>query len=56
MKPEVIKDRMEVVGLTQAKLSEAAGCSSTQLSLFLKDEASLNSAALDKCFDTNGLI
>lgn len=55
MIPEVIKDRMEVVGLTQAKLSEAAGCSPTQLSLFLKDEASLNRAALDKCFDTLGI-
>lgn len=55
MIPEVIKDRMEVVGLTQAKLSEAAGCSPTQLSLFLKDEASLNRTALDKCFDTLGI-
>lgn len=52
---EVIKDRMEVVGLTQAKLSEVVGCSATQLSLFLKDEASLNRASLDKCFETLGI-
>lgn len=55
MIPEVIKSRMEVVGLTQAKLSEAIGCTPTQLSLFLKDEASLNRTALDKCFDILGI-
>lgn len=52
---EVVKNRMEVVGLTQAKLSEAIGCTPTQLSLFLKEEASLNRAALDKCFDILGI-
>ena len=55
MIPEVIKSRMEVVGLTQAKLSEAIGCTPTQLSLFLKNEASLNRTALDKCFDILGI-
>lgn len=55
MIPEVIKSRMEVVGLTQAKLSEAVGCTPTQLSLFLKDEASLNRTSLDKCFDILGI-
>lgn len=52
---EIIKDRMEVVGLTQAKLSEAIGCTPTQLSLFLKGEASLNRIALDKCFVILGI-
>lgn len=52
---EVIKSRMEVVGLTQAKLSEAIGCTPTQLSLFLKDEASLNRIALDKCLAILGI-
>ena len=51
----VIKDRMEVVGLTQANLAEAIGCTPTQLSLFLKDEASLNRKSLDKCFTTLGI-
>lgn len=52
---EVIKSRMEVVGLTQAKLSEAIDCTPTQLSLFLKDEASLNRTALEKCFEILGI-
>lgn len=55
MLPEVIRSRMEVVGITQAKLSEAIGCTPTQLSFFLKDEASLNRIALDKCFDILGI-
>lgn len=52
---EVIRDRMEVIGLTQAKLAEAIGCTPTQLSLFLKGEASLNRKALDKCFTVLGI-
>lgn len=52
---EVIKSRMEVVGLTQAKLSEAIDCTPTQLSLFLKGEASLNRTALEKCFEILGI-
>ena len=52
---EVIKNRMEIVGLTQAKLSESIGCTPTQLSLFLKDEASLNRTSLEKCFEILGI-
>ena len=55
MIPEVIKSRMEVVGLTQAKLSETIGCTPTQLGLFLKDEASLNRTSLEKCFENLGI-
>ena len=55
MIPEVIKSRMEVVGLTQAKLSESIGCTPTQLGLFLKDEASLNRTSLEKCFENLGI-
>lgn len=52
---DVLKDRMEVIGLTQAKLAEAIGCTPTQLSLFFKGEASLNRSALDKCFKILGI-
>lgn len=52
---EVIKQRMEGIGLTQAKLSEAIDCTPTQLGLFLKNEASLNKNALDKCFKILGI-
>lgn len=46
---------MEVIGLTQAKLSDSIGCTPTQLGLFLKNEASLNKDALDKCFRILGI-
>ena len=46
---------MQVVGLTQAKLAEVAGCTPTQLGLFLKSEASLNKDSLDKCLEVVGI-
>lgn len=52
---KVIKDRMEVVGLTQHKLAQSIGCTPTQLSLFLKGEASLNRVSLNRCFDVLGI-
>lgn len=52
---KVIKERMEVIGLTQAKLAEAIGCTPTQLGLFLRDEASLNKNSLNKCFQALGI-
>lgn len=52
---KVIKDRMEVVGLTQSKLSQQIGCTPTQLSLFLRGDASLNRHSLDKCFKVLGI-
>ena len=52
---KVIKDRMEVVGLTQAKLSQQIGCTPTQLSLFLRGNASLNRRSLDMCFRVLGI-
>lgn len=53
--PDVIKDRMELAGMTQAKLAEHIDCTPTQLSLFLKGEASLNRMSLEKCFKTLGI-
>lgn len=52
---KVIKERMEVVGLTQSKLSQQIGCTPTQLSLFLRGEASLNRHSLDECFRVLGI-
>lgn len=52
---EVIKERMEVVGMTQAKLAELTGSTPAQLSLFFKGEASLSRKALDKCFECLGI-
>lgn len=52
---KVIKERMEVVGLTQSKLSQQIGCTPTQLSLFLRGEASLNRHSLDDCFRVLGI-
>lgn len=55
MLPEVIKERMEVVGLTQAKLASTIGCTPTQLGLFIKGEASLNRECIDNCFKILGI-
>lgn len=52
---KVIKDRMEVVGLTQHRLAQSIGCTPTQLSLFLKGEASLNRNSLNQCFKVLGI-
>lgn len=52
---KLIKERMQVIGLTQARLAELVGCTPTQLGLFLKSEASLNRESLDKCLKVVGI-
>lgn len=52
---KLIKERMQVIGLTQAKLAEMVGCTPTQMGLFLKSDASLNREALDKCLQVVGI-
>ena len=52
---KLIKERMQVVGLTQAKVAEVAQCTPSQMGLFLKSEASLNRDALDKCLQVVGI-
>lgn len=52
---KLIKERMQVIGMTQAKLAEMVGCTPTQLGLFLKSEASLNRESLDKCLKVVGI-
>lgn len=51
----LIKERMQVVGLTQAKLAEMAQCTPTQMGLFLKSEASLNRESLDRSLQVVGI-
>lgn len=41
--------------MTQAKMAEVIGTTPSQTGLFLKDKASLNKDALDKCFHIIGL-
>lgn len=52
---QLIKERMQTIGLTQAKLAELSGCTPTQMGLFLKSEASLNRETLDKCLNVLGV-
>lgn len=52
---KLIKERMQVIGMTQAKLAEMVGCTPTQMGLFLKSEASLNRESLDKCLKVVGI-
>lgn len=52
---ETIKQRMEVVGWTQAKLAHEIDTTQNQLSLFLQGKSSLNITALNKCFDKLGI-
>lgn len=52
---KLIKERMQVIGLTQAKLAEMVCCTPTQMGLFLKSEASLNRESLDKCLKVVGI-
>jgi len=52
---QLIKERMQTIGLTQAKLAEMSGCTPTQMGLFLKSEASLNRETLDKCLKVLGI-
>lgn len=52
---KLIKERMQVIGLTQAKLAEMVGCTPTQMGLFLKSNASLNRESLDKCLKIVGI-
>lgn len=52
---QLIKERMQTIGLTQAKLAELSGCTPTQMGLFLKSEASLNRETLDKCLKVLGV-
>lgn len=52
---QLIKERMQTIGLTQAKLAEMSGCTPTQMGLFLKSEASLNHDTLDKCLKVLGV-
>ncbi|MDE5806871.1 MAG: helix-turn-helix domain-containing protein [Muribaculaceae bacterium] len=52
---DTIKQRMEVVGWTQAKLAREIETTQNQLSLFLQGKSSLNITALNKCFDKLGV-
>lgn len=52
---QLIKERMQTIGLTQAKLAELSGCTPTQMGLFLKSEASLNRETLDKSLKVLGV-
>ncbi len=51
----LIKERLQTIGLTQAKLAELSGCTPTQMGLFLKSEASLNRETLDRCLKVLGV-
>ena len=53
---DTIKQRMEVVGWTQAKLASEIDITQNQLSLFLQGKSSLNIKALNKCFDKLGIL
>ena len=51
----VIKTRMDVVGLTQARLAEEVGCTATQMGIFLKGSGFLNKASLEKSLSVLGV-
>ena len=52
---QLVKQRMEIAGLTQGKLAEASGCTPSQMGLFLKGKASLNRESMDKCMQYVGI-
>lgn len=51
----IIKNRMALGGLTQAKLAEISGSTPTQIGLFLKGEAFLSKPSLEKSLSALGI-
>lgn len=52
---QLIKQRMEIAGVTQGQLAEVSGCTPSQMGLFLKGKASLNRESMDKCIQYVGI-
>lgn len=52
---EVVKHRMGLAGLTQAKLAEQCECTATQMGLFLKGNGFLNKTSFEKCLAVLGI-
>lgn len=48
---EIIKNRINLTGIPQAKLAEVIGTTPSQLGLFFKEKASLNNESLEKCLN-----
>lgn len=55
MVEQLIKQRMELAGVTQAKLAEASDCTPSQMGLFLKGKSTLNRESFDKCLQYVGI-
>ena len=51
----IIKQRMDLIGKTNAEVANAIGCSSTQLGIFLNGKGFLNQKALEKCLELTGI-
>lgn len=51
----VIKKRMALAGLTQARLAEMSECTANQMGLFLKGAGFLNRTSLEKCLSILGV-
>ena len=51
----IVKDRMCLAGITQAKLAEMSDCTATQMGIFLKGEGFLNKTSLEKCLSVLGI-
>lgn len=52
---EIVKERLQYSGLTQAKLAELSGCTANQMGLFLKGKGFLNKTSLEKCLAVLGV-
>lgn len=55
MVEEIVKNRMSLAGLTQAKLAEMSDCTATQMGLFLKGAGFLNKTSFEKCMAVLGV-
>lgn len=51
----IIKQRINIIGKTNAEVANAIGCSSTQLGIFLNGKGFLNQKALEKCLELTGI-
>ncbi|NDV65931.1 hypothetical protein [Bacteroides sp. 224] len=45
----IVRNRMPLAGLTQARLAEMSGCTPTQMGIFLKETGFLNKKSFEKC-------